>query len=81
MNFKFIGITLATLLAATLIAGRALAADVDVAIVFAVAVSTSIDPFAADLQSDGHASWIHRRWSLQHAFNDGPRLTPFRTWA
>ena len=81
MNVKFIDIMLATLLAATLIAGRALAADVDVAIVFAVDVSGSIDQFTADLQREGHASWIHRRWSLQHAFNDGPSLTPFRTWA
>jgi hypothetical protein len=55
MNVKFLGIAPATFLATTLIAGRALAADVDVAIVFAVDVSGSVDPFTADLQREGHA--------------------------
>jgi hypothetical protein len=55
MNVNFLGIILATVLAAMLIAVRALAADVDVAIVFAVDVSGSIDPFTADLQREGHA--------------------------
>ena len=55
MKVNFPGIILATLLAATLIAARALAADFDVAIVFAVDVSGSIEPFTADLQREGHA--------------------------
>jgi hypothetical protein len=56
MKVKFLGILLATVLAATLVAGRALAADFDVAIVFAVDVSGSIDQDTADLQREGHAS-------------------------
>ena len=54
MNVKFLGMILAAFLAATLVTGRALAADFDVAIVFAVDVSGSIDPFTADLQREGH---------------------------
>src|ERR1700720_1884927 len=58
MNVKSLGIILTTFLAATLNAGRTLAADVDIAIVFAVDVSGSIDRNTADLQREGHAMAI-----------------------
>ena len=56
MNARFFGTLPLIVIVQALLSCRALAADVDVAIVFAVDVSGSINATTADLQRKGHAS-------------------------